>query len=590
MTSADARIAAPEGWRLPDPPLRGSVRLSGRLWPTLRDAPADAEAVSHILMVRAGLVRQLAAGLYTLLPFGLRAIRRAEAIIREEMDRIGAQELQMPILHPAEIWAATGRYPLPEQFQLTDRAGREMVLGMTHEEIVTWHAAREIRSYRDLPQAWYQIQTKLRDEPRAKGGMLRVREFSMKDSYSLDRDEAGLDASYEAHASAYTRIMDRCGLHWYMVESDTGMMGGTGAHEFMAPSPAGEDVIARDPAGGYAANVELAVSVAREPDFGATPGAPEPFDTPGVGTIAELAELTGLPPARLAKSVVVVTDDGPVLALVRGEHALHDKKLARIVGPHRAAHPEEIREWFGADPGSLGPVGLPNGSPVRVIADETLERGHYVTGANRDGVHLRGVVLGRDFSAETADIREVLPGEASAAGGALVLEPVIEVGNIFKLGTRYSEALGATYLDADGQERPIVMGSYGIGPARIAAAAIEQGHDEAGIVWPRAIAPFDVHLVLIGKPDTPQAGLADRLYEELSDLGLEVLYDDRADTKPGEKFVEAELLGCPVRVTVGARTLPDGPVEVQVRRGRERHDVPLEGAAAAIHALWEACP
>jgi prolyl-tRNA synthetase len=542
-------------------------------------------------MVRAGLVRQLAAGLYTLLPFGLRVIRRVEEIIRQEMDAIGAQELQMPILHPAEIWEATGRYPLAEQFRLEDRAGRAMVLGMTHEEIITWHAAREIRSYRDLPQAWYQIQTKLRDEPRAKSGMLRVREFSMKDSYSLDRDEAGLDASYEAHAGAYARIMDRCGLRWYMVESDTGMMGGSGAHEFMAPSPAGEDTIVRDPAGGYAANVETAVSVARDPDFGETPAAPEPFDTPGVGTIDELAGLTGLPPARLAKSVVVVAGDGPVLALVRGEHALHDKKLARIVGPHRAAHPEEIREWFGADPGSLGPVGLPNGSPVRVIADETLARGHYVTGANRDGVHLRGVVLGRDFAAETADIREVLEGEADTASGArLTMEPVIEVGNIFKLGTRYAEALGATYLDAEGVERPIVMGSYGIGPARVAAAAIEQGHDEAGIVWPRAIAPFDVHLVLIGTPGTPQAALADRLYEELTELGLELLYDDRADTKPGEKFVEAELLGCPLRVTVGARTLPDGPVEVQVRRGRDRRDVPLEGAAAAIRALWEQCP
>jgi prolyl-tRNA synthetase len=581
---------APEGWRLPDPPLGGSVRLSGRLWPTLRDPPADAEAVSHILMVRAGLVRQLAAGLYTLLPFGLRAIRRVEAIIREEMDRMGAQELLLPILHPAEIWEATGRYPLTEQFKLEDRAGRPMVLGMTHEEIVTWHAAREIRSYRDLPQSWYQIQTKLRDEPRAKSGMLRLREFAMKDSYSLDRDQGGLDASYAAHAEAYGRIMDRSGLQWYMVESETGMMGGSGAHEFMAPSPAGEDTIVRDPGGGYAANVELAVSVAREPDFGETPDAPEPFDTPGIGTIEELAAFTGLPPARLAKSVVVVTDRGPVLALVRGEHALHERKLARVVGQHRAAHPEEIREWFGADPGSLGPVGLPGASAVRIVADETLTQGHYVTGANRDGVHLSGVVLGRDFQAETADIREVLGGELDAASGAaLVMEPAIEVGNIFKLGTRYSEALGATYLDAEGRERPIVMGSYGIGPARIVAAAIEQSHDDAGIVWPRTIAPFDVHLVLIGGPDTPQAALADGLYVELSALGLEVLYDDRADTKPGEKFVEAELLGCPLRVTVGARTLPEGPVEVQVRRGRERREVPLEGAAQAIRDLWEAC-
>ena len=584
-------VPAPEGWRLPAAPLGGSVRLSGRLWPTLRDAPADAEAVSHILMVRAGLVRQLAAGLYTIMPFGLRVIRRIEAIVREELDRIGAQELVMPVLHPAEIWETTGRYPLAEQFRLTDRGGRELVLGMTHEEIVTWHAAREIRSYRDLPQAWYQIQTKLRDEPRPKSGMLRVREFTMKDSYSLDRDEEGLDASYDAHAGAYAAIFDRCGLVWHQVESDTGMMGGSGAHEYMAPSPAGEDTIARDPGGGYAANVELAASVARTPAFGEAPPAPEPFDTPGVGTIDELAAFTGLEPALLAKSVVVVAEDGPVLALVRGEHALHERKLARVVGPHRAAHAEEIREWFGADPGSLGPVGIPESSGVRVIADGTIAEGHYVTGANRDGVHLRGVVLGRDFSAQTADIREVLDGERSpVSDAALVLEPVIEIGNIFKLGTRYSAPLGATYLDEEGHEHPIVMGCYGIGPGRIAAAAIEQGHDEGGIVWPRAIAPFDVHLVLIGGPDTPQAELAERLFAELSDLGLEVLYDDRAAIKPGEKFVEAELLGVPVRVTVGKRTLPEGPVEVQVRRGRERREVPLEGAAAAIRDLWASLP
>jgi len=574
---------APPDWHPAAGPLGGSWRLSGRLWPTLRDPPADAEAVSHKLMVRAGLVRQLAAGLYTILPIGLRVIARIEAIVREEMNRIGAQEMSMPVLQPGEIWEATGRYGLPEQFRLTDRGGRPMVLGMTHEEIVTWHAAREIRSYRDLPQFWYQIQTKLRDEPRAKGGMLRVREFVMKDSYSLDRDEAGLEASYEAHAGAYAAIFDRCGLVWYRVESDTGMMGGSGAHEYMAPSPAGEDTIARSPSDGYAANVELATSVAAEPDFGPTPGAPEPFDTPGVGTIDELAAFTGLPPARLAKSVVVVADSGPVLAVVRGEHDLHEKKLARVVGPHRPAQPEEIREWFGASPGSLGPVGLDG---VRVVADRTVATGHYVTGANRDGVHLCGVVLGRDFRAETADIRTVLTGEGSPnGGGALVLEPVIEVGNIFKLGTKYSEPLGATYLDAEGRERPIVMGSYGIGPARIAAAAVEQGHDEHGIVWPRAIAPFDVHLVLIGDPGTPQAELADRLYAELSALGVDVLYDDRPGLSPGQKFVEAELLGCPLRITVGKRTLPDGPLEVQVRRGRERRDVPLDGAAEGVAEL-----
>ena len=573
----------PDGWAMPAPPRGGSWRLTGRFWPTLRDAPADAEAISHKLMVRAGLVRQLASGLYTLLPLGVRVIRRVDAIIREEMDRIGAQEIAMPVMHPAEIWEQTGRYGLSEQFRLEDRTGRRMVLAMTHEEIVTWHAAREIRSYRDLPQSWYQLQTKMRDEPRPKSGMLRVREFIMKDSYSFDRDDAGLDASYEAHRGAYARIFDRCGLRWYMVESDVGMMGGAGAHEFMAPSAVGENVVARSDA--YAANLEIAASVAREPEFGDDPGAPERFDTPGIETIAQLAEFTGLDPAVLAKSVVVATDEGLVLAIVRGEHQVSQVKLTNLIGAHRPAHPEEITGAFGASPGSLGPVGMDGA--VRIVADETIARGHYVTGANDDGVHLRGVALGRDFQAETADIREVIEGEGCPVSGApLVLEPVIEVGNIFKLGTRYSEPLGAKYLDQDGQERLVVMGSYGIGPARIAAAAIEHGNDDAGIVWPKSIAPFDVHLVLIGDAGTPQADFADGLYGELSDLGLDVLYDDRPGMSPGEKFIEAELLGCPLRITVGKRTLPDGPLEVQIRSGREKRGIPIASAAAAIYELW----
>jgi prolyl-tRNA synthetase len=570
---------------MPAAPYKGSWTLEGRFWPTVRDDPADAEAISHKLSVRAGLVRQLAAGLYTVTPMGLRVIARVEAIIREEMDRIGAQELLMPVMHPAEIWEATGRYGLSEQFRLEDRSGRKMVLGMTHEEIITWHAAREVRSYRDLPQSWYQIQTKLRDEPRPKSGMLRVREFTMKDSYSFDADADGLERSYAAHSEAYARIFDRAGITWYRVESDVGMMGGSGAHEYMAPSAAGEDVVARTADGSYAANVELAVSMAADPDFGDMPDAPEPFDTPGIGSIDELAAFTGLPRACLAKSVVLVTDAGPVLALVRGEHQVHEKKIAHVIGAHRAARPEEIREWFGADPGSLGPVGVD--SRVRVIADATLEHGHYVTGANTDGVHLRGVRLGRDFAAEVSDIRTVLDGERSVqGGGALELVPVIEIGNIFKLGTKYSDPLGARYLDEHGQEQVIVMGSYGIGPARVAMAAIEQGHDDDGIVWPTGIAPFDVHMVLIGDPDDAQGEYARRLWTELSDLGLEVLLDDRPALRPGEKFAEADLLGCPLRVTVGKRTLPDGPLEVQVRRTREKMELPLDGAADAIRALW----
>ena len=576
-------------WAMPEAPHGGSWRLSGRFWPTVRDDPADAEAISHKLSVRAGLVRQLASGLYTLTPIGLKVVQKVEAIIRDEMNRIGAQEILMPVMHPAEIWEATGRYGLSEQFRLEDRAGRKMVLGMTHEEIVTWHAAREIRSYRDLPQSWYQIQTKLRDEPRPKSGMLRVREFTMKDSYSFDADVDGLEKSYEAHSVAYARIFDRCGLTWYRVESDVGMMGGSGAHEYMAPSPSGEDVVARTASGSYAANVELAVSVAHDPDFGDTPAAPEEFATPGIGSIEELAEFTGLPAARLAKSVVLVGDDGPVLAIVRGEHQVHEKKIAHLIGAHRAAHPEEIREWFGADPGSLGPIGVRD--DVRIIADSTLTTGHYVTGANRDGFHLRGVVLGRDFQAETADIRTVLDGEGSVTGdGPIELVPVIEIGNIFKLGVKYSQALGATYLDENGQEQTIIMGSYGIGPARAAMAAIEQGHDDDGIVWPVGIAPFDVHIVLIGDVDEPQGQYAVGLWAQLSDLGLDVVLDDRPGLRPGEKFAEADLLGCPIRVTVGKRTLPDGPLEVQLRAGHEKTEVAIDDAPNAIHALWQRLP
>ncbi len=575
--------------QMPAAPHGGSWRLKGRFWPTVRDDPADAEAISHKLSMRAGLVRQLAAGLYTVTPIGLRVIQKVEGIIREEMNRIGAQEILMPVLNPAEIWETTGRYGLSEQFRLEDRGGRKMVLAMTHEEIVTWHAARELRSYRDLPQSWYQIQTKLRDEPRPKSGMLRVREFTMKDSYSFDADEAGLERSYEAHSEAYARIFDRCGITWYRVESDVGMMGGSGAHEYMAPSSSGEDVVARTANGAYAANVEMAVSVATDPDFGDAPTAPAQFATPGIGSIEELAEFTSLPQSRLAKSVVLVGDAGPVLAIVRGEHQVNDKKIAHLIGAHRPAHPQEIREWFGADPGSLGPIGVRD--DVRIIADSTLSTGHYVTGANRDGFHLRGVVLGRDFIAETADIRTVIEGEESVTGDGVVdLVRVIEIGNIFKLGTKYSEPLGATYLDESGLEQVIVMGSYGIGPARVAMAAIEQGHDEKGIVWPAGIAPFDVHMVLIGDVSEPQGEYAVGLWAELSNLGLDVLLDDRPGLRPGEKFAEADLLGCPIRITVGKRTLPEGPVEVLLRADSVKTEVAINGAARAIHALWQGLP
>jgi prolyl-tRNA synthetase len=562
------------------------TRLSSYFLPTVKEPPADAEAVSHVLMVRAGLVRQLGAGMWTFLPAGWRVHRRIEQIIREEMDAIGAQEMLMPVLQPEELWLRTGRSGIPELFRLTDRADRPLVLAMTHEESVTYHVAREVRSYRDLPLTLYHIQLKERDEPRPRAGVLRTREFIMKDSYSFDRDEEGLEASYQLHVKAYDRILDRCGLRWYRVESDVGMMGGLGAHEYMAPCPAGENEVALSDAG-YAANLEVASGIPPAPSFPEPLERPQAVDTPHARTIEEVSSLLGVDPATLIKALPVIVEGGEMrLALVRGDHRLNEIKLQNALGsPFRAASEEEIRASFGAEPGFIGPVG----AGVEVIADSCLEQGVYVTGANRDGVHLRGVQPGRDFKATLADIRTVEEGDRCPHGGTIKIEPAIEVGNIFKLGRRYSEPLGATYLDEQGKEHTLVMGSYGIGPARCAAAAIEQGADERGISWPKAVAPFDVQLVGLGKPGSPEHELAERLYGELERGGFDVLYDDR-QTSAGEKLVEAELLGCPLRVVAGRRSLESGELEVQVRRGAQGRSVPLENASEALRQLWQELP
>jgi prolyl-tRNA synthetase len=558
------------------------VRASRYLIPTLKDDPADAEAISHRLLVRGGFIRQLGSGLYTYLPLGRRVIRRIEMIIREEMDTIGL-EWSMPVLNPAELWQRTGRYDIEALFKLVDSSGRPFVLAMTHEECVTFHAARELRSYKELPQIWYHIQTKERDEPRPKSGILRTREFVMKDSYSFDRDEEGLDRSYQRHVEVYRRIYDRCGLECWMVESDVGMMGGLGAHEFMAPSPAGEDEVALCSRCDYAANVELARSRPRPPEFPPKLDAPGQVHTPGVTTIDALAELLGIDPAATAKAMPVVTDSGEqVLGLVRGDHRLHELKMQKALrSEFRPALPEEIRATYGADPGSIGPVGV----PVRVVADEALRDGQFVGGANRTGWHLRGLEAGRDFDAEFADIRQVSDGEACyLCDGQISIRRVIEVGNIFKLGTKYSVPLNATYLDESGKEHPIVMGSYGIGLARIMAAAVEQGHDEAGMIWPASIAPFQAHLVVIGDEASPQFAEAERLEHELVEAGVSLLFDDRP-ASPGVKFADAELIGVPVRLTVGKRTATDGTVDVQVRRGREQSLETVTDAAAAVRRL-----
>jgi prolyl-tRNA synthetase len=560
------------------------VRWKRALIPTLRDDPADAEAVSHRLMVRAGLVRQLAAGIYVYLPLGLRVLDKVNAIIREEMNRIGGQEISMPVLHPAELWQQSGRWDAigAEMFRLKDRYGRDMCLGMTHEEVIAWLAAKEIRSYRDLPQIWYQIQTKERDEARPRSGVLRTREFLMKDAYTLDPDTESLDRSYRAHHDAYCRIFERCGVRYIVVDSDPGMMGGSGSHEFMAPSAAGEDDVALCAACGYAANVELARGVPSTPD--APWSVPAEVATPGAKTIAEVSSQLRIDPALTIKSLLFIGPKGPVLALVRGDHALHERKLARTLGGEaRPAHPEEVKTHLGVGPGSVGPVKAPGA--VRVLADESLRSGRYVVGANREGYHLTGVAPGVDFPAEFVDLQVALPGEACPrCGKPLTVERVIEVGNIFKLGTEYSVALGAMYLDEQGQQKPVVMGSYGIGPARICAAAVEQRHDADGIIWPWTISPFQVHLVPIPGKDDAQIVAAEAIYRELTEAGLEVLMDDREE-RAGVKFKDADLLGCPIRITIGQGLVKDGVVEIRERATRQDRKVPRAEVLATVKEI-----
>jgi prolyl-tRNA synthetase len=556
-------------------------RVSETFWPTLKDPPADAEAISHKLMVRAGLIRQMGAGLWTYLPAGWRVERKVEQIIREEMEAIGCQEMLMPVLQPAEPWEKTGRYAIEELFKLEDRKGSPLVLAMTHEEAITYHVAREVRSYRDLPMMLFHIQTKERDEPRPRAGVLRTREFTMKDAYSFDRDEEGLARSYEAQAGAYGRILDRCGLRWYRVESDVGMMGGSGADEYMAPCPAGENEVALAP--GYAANIEVATAEPQPVELPAPQGAPAEVDTPGLTKVEEVADHLGLPHGAFIKTMpIIVEGRGMVLVLLRGDHRLNEIKLRNgMKTDFRQASTEEIEAQLGPV-GYLGPVG----SGLPIIRDAALTGASYVSGANKPNTHLRGIDPARDFESYEMDVRTVEAGDTAPGGGTIAIEAAIEVGNIFKLGTRYSEPLGATYLDESGVERPIVMGSYGIGPARIAAAAIEQGADERGIVWPRAISPWAIHLVSLAKAGEPEREAADKLYDELRDAGAEVLYDDR-DAGPGEKLTDAELLGCPLRVVAGRRGLAEGVVEASERATGAEHKLPLEDAAAQALALLD---
>ena len=544
------------------------ARASQLFLPTLRDAPADAEAVNHKLLVRGGFVRQVTGGVWTFLPLGWRVHRKVEQIIREEMDAIGCQEMLMPVLTPFELWQQSGRDYIPELFRLKDRRGADYVLPLTHEETVTFHA-RELQSYRQLPQMLYHFSIKERDEPRPRAGLIRLREFIMKDAYSFDRDEAGLSESFERQRVAYERIFERLELKVFGVAAESGMMGGSGSSDFLAPAGAGENTLVTCENGDFAADIEVARSVPRAPIFPETLLSTEEVETPDVKTCEALAEFLAIDVAATSKAMPVTIDDGTVvLALLRGDDRIEPAKLDAALGrPSRPATDEEIRAAFGASGGSLGPVGFKG----EVIADDALREGQFVAGANRDGWHVRGVEAGRDFQPRFADLRESAEGDTCpVCGGALQFETAIEVGHIFKLETRFSEPLRATFLDDDGQEKPLVMGSYGIGPARVMAALVEQRHDEHGIRWPASVAPYDVHVVqLLGAEE-----IAQEAAERLSAAGKDVLLDDR-DLRPGEKFADADLIGIPTRITAGKKSLEDGAVDVRDRTTGDERRVSL---------------
>ena len=580
------------------------MRWSQYFIPTLREDPADAEVVSHRLLLRAGVIRQLSAGIYSYLPLGQRIAHKVMQILREEMNAIGGQEFYLPALHPAEIWQESGRWNAigDDMFRLKDRKGTDMCLGMTHEEVFTTIARNELRSYKQLPQVWYQIQIKFRDEARPKSGLMRLRTFIMKDAYSFDVDRAGLDKSFLDQREAYRNIFTRCGLRFLIVEASSGSMGGSESNEFIARTPAGEDLIVSCANCGYAANLEKATSRLSAISDEAGPGAPEEFPTPGVRTIEDLTTFPGgAEAARQIKSLVffatIDDEQRPVLVLMRGDHQLHEIKLADSLRATavRPAHPEEIRSLLGAGAGSLGGVGAKvkaraANTDLRIVADSALkDRRNMTTGANKDDHHLRGVDISRDIPIEEwFELRTVESGEGCPRCETGVLEVFkgMEIGHIFKLGTKYSESMGATVLNQDGKPVPIVMGSYGIGVERIISAAVEQQHDEDGIIWPKSLAPFDVVVTITNmrQDDLRQAG--EKLYEELQVAGLEVLLDDR-DERAGVKFKDADLIGVPYRITVGKK-VTEGLVELFDRRTKKSEDVKISDVAKHVQRLASA--
>jgi prolyl-tRNA synthetase len=599
MVTSDERSVAPAAQPSPPPDRRypyRSMRLSQLFFTTLRDDPADAEMASHRLLLRAGYVRQLGSGIYSLLPLGKRVNDRVEQVIREEQDRIGAQEMEMPVVHPADIWRASGRYQAigPELGRFKDRNGRDMVLAMTHEEVVGILLADVVKSYRQLPMQVYHFQTKWRDEPRARGGLIRVREFVMKDAYSVDRDEAGLDTSYWEQHGAYVRTFQRLGLDTIAVSSDVGMMGGSQAHEFMVLNPAGEDVLVLCENCDYAANRQIAVVPKPEPPA-EEPLPLEEVATPGTTTIATLAAFLGVGEERTAKAAFFVTGDGRLItAIVRGDHEVNETKLVNAVaaiGGIRPATAEEIKA-AGMEPGYGSAIGAHD--TVVIVDDLAARSPNLVAGANREGFHYRNVNVGRDFTPDiVADITNVQAGDPCPdCARPIVLRNGIEVGNIFKLGTKYSDAFGATYLGEDGKQHPIVMGSYGIGVGRNVACIVEEHHDEKGIVWPAEVAPYAAHLVSIGGTKDPQVvEVAERLHALAAEAGPrhEILWDDR-DESPGVKFTDAELLGMPWILTVSPRSLAAGGIEVTERASGERSTRPIAEVERLLVEGFEAPP
>jgi prolyl-tRNA synthetase len=571
-----------------------AVRYSQAFIPTLKEAPTDALVASHKLLVRAGFIRQLGAGIYDYLPLARRSLAKIERIVREEMDAIGAQEFHLPALHPAEIWKESGRWEVmgDNMFRLKDRKGGDYCLGMTHEEIFTAIARDELRSYRQLPQVWYQIQTKFRDEPRPKSGLLRVRQFTMKDAYSFDVDRAGLDTSYEDQRLAYERIFTRCGLSFVAVQAHSGSMGGSESSEFMVKTDAGEDLVAACPKCRYGANTETATSRLPVESDQPGPAALEKFATPGVVTIEALQRQPyGVGARRQLKTLVYMADGKPVVAVVRGDQDLNEAKLQTATGAVevRPAHPEEIPGLMGAHAGSLGAVAFTK-APV-FVDPSVADRKNMVTGANEDGFHVRGVDVRRDLlvHGKLAELRTVKAGEGCPkCDGTLDVYKALEIGHIFKLGTKYSESLKATVLDADGKAVPIVMGSYGIGVERILAAAIELHHDDLGIRWPLAIAPFQATVLTLG-PEPELRKAADQLVAELEQAGIEVLYDEREE-RAGVKFKDADLIGIPIRIAVGKKGLAEGKAEFKPRDRKDAELVPLGEVVGRARALVDAVP